>query len=46
MDLVIAGRVCVITGGSRGIGLETARMLRTVAGAAWSVDAGTVQVII
>jgi 3-oxoacyl-[acyl-carrier protein] reductase len=29
MDLGLAGRVCVITGGSRGIGLETARMLRT-----------------
>jgi 3-oxoacyl-[acyl-carrier protein] reductase len=28
MDLGLAGRVCVITGGSRGIGLETARMLR------------------
>ncbi|HVS99107.1 MAG TPA: SDR family NAD(P)-dependent oxidoreductase [Solirubrobacterales bacterium] len=28
MDLGIAGRVCVITGGSRGIGLEAARMLR------------------
>ncbi len=28
MDLGIAGRVCVITGGSRGIGLATARMLR------------------
>jgi 3-oxoacyl-[acyl-carrier protein] reductase len=28
MDLGIAGRVCVVTGGSRGIGLETARMLR------------------
>jgi 3-oxoacyl-[acyl-carrier protein] reductase len=28
MDLGIAGRACVITGGSRGIGLETARMLR------------------
>jgi len=28
MDLGIAGRICVITGGSRGIGLETARMLR------------------
>lgn len=28
MDLGLAGRVCVVTGGSRGIGLETARMLR------------------
>jgi 3-oxoacyl-[acyl-carrier protein] reductase len=28
MDLGLAGRVCVITGGSRGIGLATARMLR------------------
>jgi NAD(P)-dependent dehydrogenase (short-subunit alcohol dehydrogenase family) len=28
MDLGIAGRVCVVTGGSRGIGLETARQLR------------------
>ncbi len=28
MDLGIAGRVCVVTGGSRGIGLATARMLR------------------
>jgi 3-oxoacyl-[acyl-carrier protein] reductase len=28
MDLGIAGRACVVTGGSRGIGLETARMLR------------------
>jgi NAD(P)-dependent dehydrogenase (short-subunit alcohol dehydrogenase family) len=28
MDLGIAGRACVITGASRGIGLETARMLR------------------
>jgi NAD(P)-dependent dehydrogenase (short-subunit alcohol dehydrogenase family) len=28
MDLGIAGRVCVVTGGSRGIGLETARRLR------------------
>jgi 3-oxoacyl-[acyl-carrier protein] reductase len=28
MDLGIAGRVCVVTGGSSGIGLETARMLR------------------
>jgi 3-oxoacyl-[acyl-carrier protein] reductase len=28
MVLGLAGRVCVITGGSRGIGLETARMLR------------------
>jgi 3-oxoacyl-[acyl-carrier protein] reductase len=28
MDLAIAGRACVVTGGSRGIGLATARMLR------------------
>jgi 3-oxoacyl-[acyl-carrier protein] reductase len=28
MDLGIAGRACVVTGGSRGIGLETARLLR------------------
>ncbi|HTT96302.1 MAG TPA: SDR family oxidoreductase [Solirubrobacterales bacterium] len=28
MDLGIAGRVCVVTGGSRGIGLATARLLR------------------
>jgi NAD(P)-dependent dehydrogenase (short-subunit alcohol dehydrogenase family) len=28
MDLGLAGRVCVVTGGSRGIGLETARLLR------------------
>jgi 3-oxoacyl-[acyl-carrier protein] reductase len=28
MDLGIAGRACVVTGGSRGIGLETARQLR------------------
>jgi 3-oxoacyl-[acyl-carrier protein] reductase len=28
MDLGLAGRACVVTGGSRGIGLETARMLR------------------
>jgi 3-oxoacyl-[acyl-carrier protein] reductase len=28
MDLGIAGRPCVVTGGSRGIGLETARLLR------------------
>ena len=28
MDLGIAGRVCVVTGGSRGIGLETTRLLR------------------
>ncbi len=28
MDLGIAGRVCVVTGASRGIGLETARLLR------------------
>jgi len=28
MDLGIAGRACVVTGGSRGIGLATARMLR------------------
>jgi 3-oxoacyl-[acyl-carrier protein] reductase len=27
MDLGLAGRVCVVTGGSRGIGLETARRL-------------------
>jgi 3-oxoacyl-[acyl-carrier protein] reductase len=28
MDLGLTGRVCVVTGGSRGIGLETARLLR------------------
>jgi 3-oxoacyl-[acyl-carrier protein] reductase len=28
MDLGISGRVCVVTGGSSGIGLETARLLR------------------
>jgi 3-oxoacyl-[acyl-carrier protein] reductase len=28
MDLGIAGRACVVTGGCRGIGLETARLLR------------------
>jgi 3-oxoacyl-[acyl-carrier protein] reductase len=28
MDLGLAGRACVVTGGNRGIGLETARMLR------------------
>jgi NAD(P)-dependent dehydrogenase (short-subunit alcohol dehydrogenase family) len=27
MDLGLAGRACVVTGGSRGIGLQTARML-------------------
>jgi 3-oxoacyl-[acyl-carrier protein] reductase len=28
MDLGLSGRACVVTGGSRGIGLETARLLR------------------
>lgn len=28
MDLGIAGRVCVVTGADRGVGLETARLLR------------------
>jgi NAD(P)-dependent dehydrogenase (short-subunit alcohol dehydrogenase family) len=30
MDLGLAGRACVVTGGSREIDLETARMLRAV----------------
>jgi NAD(P)-dependent dehydrogenase (short-subunit alcohol dehydrogenase family) len=50
MDLGLSGRACVVTGASRGIGLETARICSErasyLAGGAWSVDAGAVKVII